>query len=261
MAFTRLIKSSREKTMKPAISPARLWAIALTVVPIAASAQFVVVNQTGTISVGSGLTPNTFSFAQDTLTSTSVSYQDPIAAYRDASGFNATPVYAKALAQTTISDSSLSIYSISIAGSHLVSQPSYDIYGHQIGMYSYVAPGGSKASVTLDFDVLSATDVNLTYTGKASLSLTRTLNDGSTESITLNPTLALAAGRYSMTSLLDLYALPLGLYQGQGGGPNGGMGLFTLSAAAVPEPGTWALMALGLWGVGMASRRARRSTH
>lgn len=130
---------------------------------------------------------------------------------------------------------------------------------------SGLASGSVSGSIT--FDVLQATQVTVTGTDfyrltpagipfTSTLSLSRMGPNGTLTEVAPRESLFgltnLDAGRYvlSMSQFSNVSALSANPFAG-------GSTLITITAA-VPEPGSWAMMALGMLGLGFAARRHRR---
>jgi hypothetical protein len=129
------------------------------------------------------------------------------------------------------------------------------------------ASAQGQGSARWDLDVLKDTAVTLASQsfnfyplGYASVSFNRVLADGSLSALSTSGDVLLAAGHYAV--LLNTYSSSSAL--NVRGAPSGSRsdlasltltGSFSTAVAAVPEPGTWALMGLGLVGLGVVKRR------
>jgi len=246
---------------------ASLLALAIALTPVAASAQFAVVGQSGTATT----TTETHSIAAGQLTSAT----------------------AQANTDQQISDTHLYIVELSDAKAQtVIANDSLFILSHAMvqvvpGMSSNpTAPPSSNATtasatVKLDFDLALATAVKLSIdnttvygpysTPLMSTSLVHWLDGGLSETIALpglqvvdyadftqhlvgESLLTLAAGHYSMISSV-LPDTPPGY-----SAPNmGGTNRFTITA--VPEISQWAMVSVGLVVVAFAARRRQARSH
>ncbi|TDP81638.1 putative secreted protein with PEP-CTERM sorting signal/MYXO-CTERM domain-containing protein [Aquabacterium commune] len=129
------------------------------------------------------------------------------------------------------------------------------------------ASAQGQGTARWDLDVLQDTSVTLVSRsfnfqplGYSSVSFSRVLADGSLSALSTSGDLQLAAGRYAV--LLNTYSTSSAFnVRGAMSGGRSDLASLTLSGnfstavAAVPEPGTWALMGLGLLGLAAATRR------
>ncbi len=244
-----------------------LVAAAAACVPALAQAQFVVTAQSGAVSASSssGASAQQVSVPGD-LTNLTLSVS---------SGVQASSV-GGAASRTTLESGRVGLYAgVSAMVNGAASGGNGVSGGYSGGTYYGGSSGGfipgsasAKATVSINFDVTQSIDVQMSVTDlyrpsniknyfptfSSALNFEQQDGSGSWVSVinrdALGTVAHLDAGHYRLNA--DFTYNITGTSGLAGGGAS-------VLITAVPEPTTWSLMALGMMGLGLATRRAQRS--